>query len=141
MNTCQLSHCSNHPDARRDLACFNCELITLRELLISLKTAMRLLNCIFCLSLYFSSVAQITPRNLLQKNCSPGKLKQVLITQNKFHPFPASPEQWKNALPDSMLRLLIKNGESALKEDFPVLPATVTLDFVRNGDRIRYENI
>ena len=86
-------------------------------------------------------LAQTTPRNLLQRNCPPEKLKQVLLSQADFHPFPKTPEQWKKILPDSMVRLLIKNGEDALKEKFPSIPATVTLDFVRNGDRIRYENI
>src|SRR5262245_3434121 len=82
--------------------------------------------------------AQVTPRNLLQKNCPIEKLQQVLLKQNDFHPFPKTPEQWKKLLPDSMIRVLIKNGEDALKENFPPVPATVTLDFVRNGDRIRY---
>src|SRR5215831_5496208 len=85
--------------------------------------------------------AQTTPRNLLQKNCPPERLKQVLASQKEFHPFPTNPGQWRKVLPDSMLRLLVKNGESALKESFPNVPATVTLDFSRNGNRTRYENI
>ena len=87
------------------------------------------------------ATAQITPRNLLQQNCPPARLKQVLVKQEEFHPFPQTPEQWTRILPDSMIRLLIQNGEAALKGNFPNIPATVTLDFVRNGDRIRYENI
>jgi len=85
--------------------------------------------------------AQITSRNLLQQNCPPARLKQVLVKQEEFHPFPQAPGQWTLILPDSMIRLLIQNGEAALKGNFPNIPATVTLDFVRNGDRIRYENI
>jgi hypothetical protein len=87
------------------------------------------------------TIAQITHRNLLQKNCPPARLQQVLMKQGDFHPFPQTPEQWKKILPDSMLQLLVRNGEDALKENFPPVPATVTLDFSRNGDRIRYENI
>jgi len=93
------------------------------------------------LFLPFIASAQITPRNLLQHNCPTDRLKQVLIKQEAFHPFPRTPEQWKNVLPDSMVQVIIKNGEDALKENFLSIPATVTLDFVRNGDRIRYENI
>src|SRR5258706_12263217 len=88
-----------------------------------------------------TTIGQITPRNLLQKNCPSDKLKQVLLSQNDFHPFPKTPEQWKKIWPDSMIRVLIKNGEDALKGGFPNIPASITLDFVRNGDRIRYENI
>jgi hypothetical protein len=87
------------------------------------------------------SLSQVTPRNLLQKNCPPGKLKQVLVNQKEFEPFPKTPAQWKKILPDSMISLLVKNGEDALKEDFPGVPATITLDFLRNGNRTRYENI
>jgi hypothetical protein len=94
---------------------------------------------IFFLPLFVT--AQITPRNLLQKNCPSERLQQVLIPQKDFHPFPQTPLQWKDKLPDSILRLLIKEGENALKENFPNVPATVTLDFSRNGNRTRYENI
>jgi len=98
----------------------------------------------FFLAILFFPViveAQVIQRNLLQKNCPPGKLKQVLVSLDAFHPFPQIPAQWAAVLPDSMMHLIMKNGEDALKENFPPIPATVTLDFVRNGDRTRYENI
>lgn len=102
---------------------------------------MRFLKCIICLLLPFFTLAQKTSRNLLQKNCPSERLQQVLLNQEAFHPFPQTPGEWKKNLPDSMLKLLIKNGEDALKENFPIVPATVTLDFSRNGNRTRYENI
>jgi hypothetical protein len=98
-------------------------------------------KCIIILFLPILVSAQITPRNLLQKNCPPGRLHQVLLSQNSFHPFPQTPQQWKTVLPDSMIQVLVKNGEAALKEEFPNVPASVTLDFSRNGNRTRYENI
>ncbi len=102
---------------------------------------MHLLKCIACLLLPLFTLSQITPRNLLQKNCPPEKLQQVLVDQNDFHPFPKTPAEWQNVLPDSLLQYLINKGEEALKENFPNVPATVTLDFLRNGNRTRYENI
>jgi hypothetical protein len=87
------------------------------------------------------SMAQIIHRNLLQKNCPPSQLKQVLVGQADFHPFPRTPGEWKKILPDSIITHLVNNGENALKENFPNVPASVTLDFVRNGNRTRYENI
>ncbi|HET6995751.1 MAG TPA: heparinase II/III family protein [Chitinophagaceae bacterium] len=98
-------------------------------------------KCIIVLFLPVLVSAQITPRNLLQKNCPPERLHQVLLSQNNFRPFPQTPQQWKLILPDSMIQLLIKNGEVALKEEFPNVPASVNLDFLRNGNRTRYENI
>src|SRR6266404_796922 len=102
---------------------------------------MRFLKCIACLLLPFFTWAQITARNLLQKNCPPARLQHVLLNQAAFRPFPQTPEEWKKILPDSVLQQLVRNGEDALKENFPNVPASVTLDFVRNGNRTRYETI
>ncbi len=102
---------------------------------------MRFLKCIACLLLPFFTLAQITAHNLLQKNCPLARLQQVLLSQASFQPFPQTPEDWKKNLPDSVLQQLLRNGEDALKGNFPNVPATVTLDFVRNGNRTQYENI
>jgi hypothetical protein len=109
--------------------------------LISLKTTMRFLKCIACLFLPLFSLAQITPRNLLQKNCPTVRLQHVLLNQSAFQPFPQTSEEWKKILPDSTLQQLVHNGEDALKEMFPNVPASITLDFIRNGNRTRYETI
>ncbi|HEV8283843.1 MAG TPA: heparinase II/III family protein [Chitinophagaceae bacterium] len=85
--------------------------------------------------------AQIAHRNLLQKNCPPSKLQQVLLSQSGFKPFPQTPQDWKKTLPDSILQHIVHNGEEALNENFPNIPASVTLDFLRNGNRTRYETI
>jgi hypothetical protein len=97
----------------------------------------------FILCLFFPSIAlaQITHRNLLEKNCSPSRLTQVLVSQAAFRPFPQTPGEWKKILADSVIEYLVKNGEMALKANFPNIPATITLDFLRNGNRTRYENI
>ena len=85
--------------------------------------------------------AQITHRNLIQKNCPYSKLQQVLVSQASFKPFPKTADEWKRMLPDSVSKTLITNGENALKENFPNVPASVALDFIRNGNRTRYETI
>src|SRR4030095_4694012 len=85
--------------------------------------------------------AQVTHRNLLQKNCSSSRLSSILVTQAAYRPFPKTPEEWKKVLPDSVIQYLIRNGENALKENFPNVPASVTLEFGRNGNRSRYETI
>src|SRR6266496_683947 len=104
------------------------------------KFNMRLGFVVFLFFSFFSR-AQITHRDLLQKKYPPGRLRAILISQPAFHPFPKAPGEWKKNLPDSIIQYLVKNGENALKENFPNVPATVTLDFVRNGNRTRYENI
>jgi hypothetical protein len=87
------------------------------------------------------AATQIAHRNLLQKNCSSSCIAQAALSHAAFRPFPQSPDAWKKVLPDTILQQLIRNGENALTGDFPNIPATVTLDFVRNANRSRYETI
>jgi heparinase II/III-like protein len=94
------------------------------------------------LSLLFITIrAQTTHRNLLQKKCSSSSITQTLLSQRFFRPFPQTPEAWSKVLPDTVLHQLIKNGENVLTGAFPNIPASVTLDFVRNANRSRYEAI
>jgi hypothetical protein len=88
-----------------------------------------------------SSNAQVTPRNLLEKEMDLAGLQRVLISQAAWKPFPQSAAGWAKILPDSIRAILIKNGEACLQEPFPNVPASVTLDFFRNGNRTRYENL
>jgi hypothetical protein len=87
----------------------------------------------------FAAKAQLTHRELLQK--SSVQLAQQLIPQGEFKPFPQTPEGWKVILPDTVIAKLIKLGEAALKPEFKGIPATVMLEFVRNGNRTDYEKL
>jgi len=84
--------------------------------------------------------AQVTHRDLLQK-FSITEVKQSLIPQDQFKPFPQSPDAWKKVLPDSVIKQLVHNGEVALKKQFNNIPATVTLEYVRTGNRTDYEKL
>jgi hypothetical protein len=85
--------------------------------------------------------AQLTPRNLLEKETDLDGLKGFLISQAAWKPFPQSAAGWSQLLPDSIRAILIKNAEACLKVPFPNVPASVTLDFFRNGNRTRYESL
>jgi hypothetical protein len=104
----------------------------MRSLLISVLT-----------SLLVSPVAnaQLTPRNLLSKEMDLAGLQRMLVSQAAWKPFPQSAAGWAKLLPDSVIKTLIKNGEACLNGPFPGVPASVTLDFFRNGNRTRYENL
>src|SRR5260221_13178327 len=84
--------------------------------------------------------AQITHRDLLQK-FSRQQLSEALIPKDQFKPFPQTPDGWKKILPDSLIKKMIGNGESALKTAFKNIPATVMLEFLRTGDRSEFENL
>jgi Heparinase II/III-like protein len=85
--------------------------------------------------------AQVTPRNLLEKEMDAAGLQQALVPRQAWKPFPESPAEWTKLLSDSILKTLIKHGEAYLQGPFPGVPASVTLDFFRNGNRTRYENL
>lgn len=84
--------------------------------------------------------AQITHRDLLEKSAQK-ELVSSLISQDQFKPFPQTPAGWKEVLPDSVILEIIKKGEANLGKEFINIPATVMLEYVRNGNRSDYEKI
>jgi hypothetical protein len=88
----------------------------------------------------FCADAQIVQRNILQSSTRQA-LPGSLIPQDRFKPFPQTPAEWKQALPDSVTAAIISTGEAALAKDFRLIPATIALEYVRNGNRTDYEEI
>ena len=98
--------------------------------------------CSFIASLlFFSAWAQVTPRNILAQKYSLNQVKQSVVSDENYHPYPTTPAEWQAAVPDSMLRKIIKTAESYLGYEFPPVSATVSLDFVRSGDRERHRGV
>ena len=90
----------------------------------------------------FSEIrAQVTPRNLLAQKYSVEQVKQALLSRNQYHPYPTTPDEWRKAVPDSILKAVIKAGEASLDYTFQPVSATVSLDFVRSGDRERHRGV
>jgi Heparinase II/III-like protein len=81
-------------------------------------------------------------RNLLASACSPEKLKQALIPQDKYRPFPTIHDRgsWEGLRAETRTALLA-GGEKCLGYKWPEMPATVFLEYARNGNRTDYENI
>ena len=102
-----------------------------------------ILACLLCGSLTIPAAiptrvsAQITPRNVLQPYAD--RLSAILIDQASWHPFPQTPEAWTRILSDSARKSLIKTGEQMLQFEFRAIPATLTLEYVRTGNRTHYE--
>ena len=67
-------------------------------------------------------------------------LKAMLISRDDFHPFPTGQEReaWQS-LPGVVRRQLIAHGEKYLNFQYPVLPATLFLDFIRTGNREKFQ--
>jgi hypothetical protein len=89
----------------------------------------------------YYSLAQITPRHILEKTYSFEKVKEVLIPFNAYHPYPKTTDEWKKVVPNETLEKVIKEGERALKSDFEAISGSTSLDFVRSGDRVAHSKI
>ena len=95
---------------------------------------------LLCTMFFINSNAQITHRNLLEKSAQK-ELVPSLVSQDQFKPFPQTPAAWKKVLLDSVISEIIKMGEANLGKEFINIPATVMLEYVRNGNRSDYEKI
>ncbi|WP_394994089.1 heparinase II/III family protein [Emticicia sp.] len=82
--------------------------------------------------------AQVTQRNILIKKYSLEDVKKTLIPKNEYKPYPKTSEEWQAAVPDSVLKQIVKAGEALLDLKFEAISATTSLDFVRSGDRERH---
>ena len=83
-----------------------------------------------------------TKQNLLCGKISAEQLKGILITQDKFHPYPTINErdEWFK-IPGNIRDAYVNKGEQQLEKKWETLPASVFLDYKRNGNRTRYEDI
>ena len=64
----------------------------------------------------------------------------ALLPPGRWHPYPTITEraQW-TSLPADEKQRLVADGEALLGASWPALPATLYMEFARNGNRSRYE--
>jgi hypothetical protein len=69
------------------------------------------------------------------------KVAKVLISRPQWHPWPRWGERkaWEG-LAEPVRKDLIANGEKYLRYQWPSLPATLFLEYAREGNRSRYEH-
>ncbi len=70
------------------------------------------------------------------------QLKEMLVPRDAWKPFPQFQDRaaWQ-ALPEAGRRHLVSLGEEALKTPFPLLRATLYLEYARDGNRSRFEHL
>ena len=81
-------------------------------------------------------------RKLLAQTYSLEQLKNIIIPRQEWHPYPtyANPAGLEQ-IPARVRKAFIDRGVKALNATWAPLPATVFLDFVRTGNRSRYERL
>lgn len=85
--------------------------------------------------------SQVTMRNILQNKYSLSAIQSSVISKSNYHPYPTTTQEWKAQVPDSVLNHIIKEAESEIKFKFEPVSASVSLTYVRTGDRIEHSNI
>ncbi|MCL5280046.1 MAG: heparinase II/III-family protein [Planctomycetes bacterium] len=69
------------------------------------------------------------------------KIEKVLVPHGQWHPWPTWNERTRwESLPEPIRKDLVTNGEQYLGHQWPSLPATLFLEYARNGNRSRYEH-
>lgn len=85
--------------------------------------------------------AQIIPRNILTQKYTQDQVQKTLVPYGQYKPYPTTAAGWKAAVPDSVLRALVQAGEKNLDYVFQPISATISMDYVRSGDRERHSGI
>jgi hypothetical protein len=82
------------------------------------------------------------PRRLLERQAAAIGLPHALASADAFSPYPAFADRaaWA-AVPDEQRRAFVAEAERQLATEWAVLPASRFLDYVRDGNRGRYEAI
>ena len=78
----------------------------------------------------------------LAKSFPQEKLREILIPPSQWHPFPkaSNREVWER-IPDTIKQIIIQDAEGTAGLEVPFLPASVYLQYKRNGNRSNYQNI
>ena len=69
-------------------------------------------------------------------------IAEHLLTRDAWHPFPRAAERqpWE-ALDTALVDYIVKEAEKAVERPIPALPATVYLQFQRNGNRSQHQGL
>lgn len=90
----------------------------------------------------FSLSSEAQERNLLTSRYDISFLKENIQNRESYRPFPAAGNEiWKQVLPEDFREEIITEAETLLDFEYPVLKASLYLDFVRNGNRSRFQRV
>lgn len=97
---------------------------------------------ICCMLLSTTAMFAYTERNLLQNSVTKEQLKEALVMNGAWVPYPAysDREGWNSLLNDEDRQTLIKAGEKMLDYKWQVIRATDYLEYERSGERNIMQN-
>lgn len=97
---------------------------------------------ICCMLLFTTAMFAYTERNLLQNSVTKEQLKEALVMNGAWIPYPAysDREGWNSLLNDEDRQTLINAGEKMLDYKWQVIRATDYLEYERSGERNIMQN-
>ena len=100
----------------------------------------RIFITFFLSIILFNLYAQRSVHNLLSDTYSRDELPEIIIPIKQWNPFPKYSDRsdWLQ-IPDSLQSEYINRAEELLHYNWPVLPASMLMEYVRIGDRWHYE--
>jgi hypothetical protein len=106
------------------------------------KTETRYMKKITSLCILLAIMFQLPAQNLLSAKYPNDKLKELLIPQAQWTPFPKITDRsgWAKA-DEPMMKAFLKQAEGYLNYKWPSIPATKSLLIARTGDRNEYQEI
>ena len=90
---------------------------------------------------FFSTVQAQEPERNLLSHFSKEQVVQALIPFSQWHPFPQTPKEWREVIPDTTQGKIISEAEKLAPMPFKPLPASLMLEYVRIGNRSNYEAV
>src|SRR5256884_6752515 len=80
------------------------------------------------------------PRNLLTGGLSEPTLAAALVPADQWHPYPTIRDRadWE-AVPQEIRAGFVREAQQSLGTAWERIPATVTLQYIRNGNRSHYD--
>jgi hypothetical protein len=103
----------------------------------------KLLNSMEAISVGAKGTAQATsPQNLLSTTFTESFLESKLVPLKEWHPYPRWSERgpWQ-AVPADIQAAFVEKAQADVKAGWPALLATAMLDFKRDGNRTRFEQV
>lgn len=97
---------------------------------------------ICCMLLFTTAMFAYTERNLLQNSVTKEQLKEALVMNGAWVPYPAysDREGWNSLLNDEDRQTLINAGEKMIDYKWQVIRATDYLEYERSGERNIMQN-
>lgn len=97
---------------------------------------------ICCMLLFTTAMFAYTEKNLLQNSVTKEQLKEALVMNGAWVPYPAytDREGWNSLLNDEDRQTLIRAGEKMLDYRWQVIRATDYLEYERSGERNIMQN-